>query len=72
MKGWLLAVPSALGLIFALIPALAQSAFDEQSVAKFYRGKTVKIVVGLGAGGSYDITAPDPRKPSVRTSGGPL
>jgi tripartite-type tricarboxylate transporter receptor subunit TctC len=38
------------------IPAPAQS-FDEQAVAKFYRGKTVKIVVGLGAGASYDITA---------------
>jgi tripartite-type tricarboxylate transporter receptor subunit TctC len=43
--------------MFAPIPAFTQGAFDEQSVAKFYRGKTVKIVVGLGAGGSYDITA---------------
>jgi tripartite-type tricarboxylate transporter receptor subunit TctC len=57
IKRSLLACLSAVGLIFVLIPALAQGAFDEQSVAKFYRGKTVKIVVGLGAGGSYDITA---------------
>jgi tripartite-type tricarboxylate transporter receptor subunit TctC len=37
-------------------PAAAQSGGD-QVVANFYRGKTVKIVVGLGAGGSFDITA---------------
>ena len=37
-------------------PAGAQSSAD-QAVANFYRGKTVKIVVGLGAGGSFDITA---------------
>lgn len=35
--------------------AMAQS--DQASLAKFYAGNTIKIVVGLGAGGSYDITA---------------
>ena len=45
------------GLIAAPISASGQGGFDEQAIAKFYRGKTVKIVVGLGAGGSYDITA---------------
>ena len=38
-------------------PASAQGGFNEQAVANFYRGKTIKIVVGLGAGGSFDITA---------------
>jgi tripartite-type tricarboxylate transporter receptor subunit TctC len=52
-----LALLLAAGLIVAPTRAPAQSGFDEQAVAKFYRGKTVKIVVGLGAGGSYDITA---------------
>jgi tripartite-type tricarboxylate transporter receptor subunit TctC len=48
---------SLFGLVIVPVFASAQGSFDEQAVAKFYRGKTVKIVVGLGAGGSYDITA---------------
>ena len=31
--------------------------FDEQAVADFYRGKTIHIVVGFGAGGGYDVYA---------------
>jgi tripartite-type tricarboxylate transporter receptor subunit TctC len=54
---WLLALVVAAGLAAASASAAAQGSFDEQAVAKFYRGKTVKIVVGLAAGGSYDITA---------------
>jgi tripartite-type tricarboxylate transporter receptor subunit TctC len=34
--------------------AWAASAFDEKAVADFYRGKTVRIVVGFSAGGGYD------------------
>lgn len=30
---------------------------DERAVADFYRGKTVRIVVGLSAGGGYDLTS---------------
>ncbi len=33
--------------------APAQS-FDEQTVARFYRGKTVRLIVGFAAGGGYD------------------
>jgi tripartite-type tricarboxylate transporter receptor subunit TctC len=33
---------------------VAKPAFDEKSVASFYRGKTVRIVVGFSAGGGYD------------------
>ncbi len=29
--------------------------FDEKAVAEFYRGKTVRIIIGSGAGGTYDI-----------------
>ncbi|HWH80027.1 MAG TPA: hypothetical protein VNT76_21750, partial [Candidatus Binatus sp.] len=29
-------------------------AFNENAVADFYRGKTVRIVVGFSAGGGYD------------------
>jgi tripartite-type tricarboxylate transporter receptor subunit TctC len=31
-----------------------RSGFDEKTVADFYRGKTVRIVVGFSAGGGYD------------------
>lgn len=36
------------------VQAWAASAFDEKVVADFYRGKTVRIVVGFSAGGGYD------------------
>lgn len=37
-------------------PARSHSApFDEKAVADFYRGKTVRIVIGSGPGGTYDI-----------------
>ena len=48
----------ALGL--SLVPGwggaaqAAKPAFDEKAVASFYRGKTVRIVVGFSAGGGYD------------------
>ena len=32
----------------------AKPTFDEKAVADFYRGKTVRIVVGFSAGGGYD------------------
>ena len=44
-----------------LTDAEAQSAktssagFDEKAVADFYRGKTVRIIIGSGPGGTYDI-----------------
>jgi tripartite-type tricarboxylate transporter receptor subunit TctC len=39
-------------------PVLAgEAGYDEQAVAKFYRGKTVTIVVGHSAGGGFDTYA---------------
>lgn len=38
----------------ALSKAEGPAAFDERAVADFYRGKTVRIVVGFTAGGGYD------------------
>ncbi|MGH7926188.1 MAG: Bug family tripartite tricarboxylate transporter substrate binding protein [Candidatus Binatia bacterium] len=32
----------------------AKMGFDEKAVAEFYRGKTVRIIVGFSAGGGYD------------------
>ena len=34
--------------------AAAKSAFDEKAIADFYKGKTVRIIVGFSAGGGYD------------------
>jgi tripartite-type tricarboxylate transporter receptor subunit TctC len=34
--------------------APAKPGFDEKAVADFYRGKTVRIIVGFSAGGGYD------------------
>jgi tripartite-type tricarboxylate transporter receptor subunit TctC len=32
-----------------------KSSFDEKAVADFYRGKTIRVIIGSGAGGTYDI-----------------
>lgn len=32
----------------------AKPAYDEKAIADFYRGKTVRIIVGFSAGGGYD------------------
>ena len=40
----------------AAAPA-TQAAFDERAVADFYAGKTIRIVVGTGSGGLYDVAA---------------
>ena len=37
-----------------LAAGAAKPGFDEKAVAKFYQGKTVRIVVGFSAGGGYD------------------
>jgi hypothetical protein len=34
--------------------AAAKVSFDEKAVAEFYKGKTVRIIVGFSAGGGYD------------------
>jgi tripartite-type tricarboxylate transporter receptor subunit TctC len=41
------------GSAFAAQPA-GKASYDEKAVADFYRGKTVRIVVGFSAGGGYD------------------
>jgi tripartite-type tricarboxylate transporter receptor subunit TctC len=54
---WLTASILLAGLGFAgngLAAQGAKTSFDEKSVAEFYRGKTVRIIVGFSAGGGYD------------------
>jgi tripartite-type tricarboxylate transporter receptor subunit TctC len=60
-KNWLVLLLSVIALstanAFAAQPAPAKPALnekDEKAIADFYRGKTVRIVVGFSAGGGYD------------------
>src|SRR3990167_4348277 len=48
----LLMIGDTAGHVFAA--QAAKPAFDEKAVADFYRGKTVRIIVGFSAGGGYD------------------
>jgi len=48
----LLMIGATAGHVFAA--QAAKPAFDEKAVADFYRGKTVRIIVGFSAGGGYD------------------
>src|SRR5678815_4144685 len=56
LRNWLVLLLSAFGLVstnaFGAQPATP--AFNEKTVADFYRGKTIRIVVGFSAGGGYD------------------
>lgn len=53
---WSLLVGSMLWSLplLAAQPVAPRAAFDDKAVADFYRGKTVRIVVGFSAGGGYD------------------
>src|SRR5215213_10213689 len=42
---------------FALVLATTSTGSAQQEVADFYRGKTVRLVVGVAVGSGYDITA---------------
>lgn len=55
ITGWLLTAALSLSSIptFAAQPA-PKAGFDEKAVADFYRGKTVRTVVGFSAAGGYD------------------
>ena len=52
-KRWL----STLMTTFGLIGALALTPASAQSVADFYKGKTVTVYVGYSPGGGYDTYA---------------
>jgi len=57
-RNWFLALIACTALLtqtaLAAQPAPPKAGFDEKAVADFYRGKTVRIVVGFSAGGGYD------------------
>ena len=45
------------GVVTFFAVALAASGASAQTPAEFYKGKTVSIIVGFGAGGGYDLYA---------------
>lgn len=44
-------------LVLALVASCCTPALAQQSVADFYKGKTIRIVVGIDVGSGYDVTA---------------
>src|SRR5438034_6644532 len=50
-KSWVFALALLVGSMVAPLTAQAQT------VAEFYRGKTVNVYIGVGVGGEYDIQA---------------
>ena len=48
---------SALAAVIAVAALAASPAVAQQSVADFYKGKTVTLLLGTGPGGSYDLYA---------------
>ena len=42
-------------LTTALLTATSTTAFAQNDVADFYRGKTIRVVIGYGTGGGYDV-----------------
>ncbi|MFN0072532.1 MAG: Bug family tripartite tricarboxylate transporter substrate binding protein [Chloroflexota bacterium] len=51
------ASPSAAAPSVGVAPAVPKPTFNETAVADFYRGKTIKIIVGYAPGGGYDVFA---------------
>jgi tripartite-type tricarboxylate transporter receptor subunit TctC len=50
--------PLAFALAYSLVGSLAGlGAANAQSVEDFYKGRTVEVVIGLSAGGGYDVYA---------------
>jgi tripartite-type tricarboxylate transporter receptor subunit TctC len=49
-------VPKALLVLLSLLAAAAPAS-AQQSVADFYKGKTLRIIVGVGVGSGFDINA---------------
>jgi tripartite-type tricarboxylate transporter receptor subunit TctC len=51
---WLVVFLVLLGYAGTGLAAQSGQSFDEKAVANFYRGKSVRIIVGFSAGGGYD------------------
>src|SRR5260370_21381247 len=49
--------PYACGIVSVLAALLAVSQAQADSVADFYRGKTINVLIGVNVGGGYDFEA---------------
>src|SRR5262245_2056646 len=52
-----MARPQTMIVFGSLLASLISAPAQAQSVADFYRGKTVNVLIGAGAGGEYDLQA---------------
>jgi tripartite-type tricarboxylate transporter receptor subunit TctC len=52
-----MARPQAMIGLCSLVASLIAGPAQAQSVADFYRGKTVNVLIGVGVGGEYDLQA---------------
>ena len=50
-------ITKAIAAVSLVVLALLPQAYAQESEAAYYQGKTVRIVVGYGPGGGYDIYA---------------
>jgi tripartite-type tricarboxylate transporter receptor subunit TctC len=53
-RRWSLSVSAFAGTTAAIV-AISTPAAHAQTVADFYRGKTINVLIGVGAGGEYDL-----------------
>lgn len=51
---WVMILSLCLSLEFTTEYTWAAASYDDKAVADFYRGKSVRIIVGFSAGGGYD------------------
>jgi tripartite-type tricarboxylate transporter receptor subunit TctC len=48
-------VSNLVGVAGLLAQQPVKPSFDEKTIVDFYRGKTIRVIIGSGAGGTYDI-----------------
>ena len=57
MTRWQPMVWQAMACVTLLVAGAVALPARAQSVAEFYRGKTVNVLIGVGVGGEYDLQA---------------
>ena len=55
MRGWWAAWPMRILFLAALLGGGAREGFAADTVESFYKGKTMQLLIGFGAGGGYDL-----------------
>ena len=55
MRGWWAAWPMRILILAALLGGGVREGFAADTVESFYKGKTMQLLIGFGAGGGYDL-----------------